>query len=80
MSTYIHHITEDDLYKLMRVAVPECAGFEFVGDNPYCPAHGKPLPKPTGTQVIVSKSFAERWTTEPQHYKDYFHTDNIQFD
>jgi hypothetical protein len=22
--------------------LPECACFEFVGDNPYCPVHGKP--------------------------------------
>jgi hypothetical protein len=42
MTTFIHHPTTDDLYKLMRAAVPECACFEFVGDNPYCPLHGKP--------------------------------------
>jgi hypothetical protein len=39
------------------------------------------VPHPTrGLQIIVTKSFAERWTSDPKHYRDYYRTDNIQID
>lgn len=31
-------------------------------------------------RVIVSKTFAERWTTNPEHYRKYYHADDVQIE
>lgn len=37
------------------------------------------LPEPAkGPKVIVAKSFAEKWTDDPQHYKDYYGTEDVE--
>jgi hypothetical protein len=77
MTTFLHHPTTDDLYKLMRTAVPECACFEFVGDNPYCPVHGKPAEPATigeATAVAYGVSELHPEDTQPDQTKS-----NLEF-
>jgi hypothetical protein len=40
--------------------LPECACFEYVGDNPYCAVHGKPAePATTGEATAVAYGVSE---------------------
>lgn len=42
-----------------KSAVSDCACFEYVGDNPYCPVHGKAAKVsevPNEAEVLVRKS------------------------
>jgi hypothetical protein len=38
---------------------PKCACFEYIGDNPYCPVHGKEADEPKAPKATEGTQVAE---------------------